>query len=294
MSAYREMIHLDEAFVPLYNGTVSREAYVASVYEATTKLLLESPHYARCNLPDDLTRQSSLLKALLTVRPPEPIDECLMRHLDLILQFEEGQVVEAVTLPSIRERYVKPGIPGEFTLWRGDITRLRVDAIVNAANNQMLGCFVPNHACIDNAIHSAAGPRLREDCDVIMELQGAPEPTGSAKITRGYHLPSRFVLHTVGPIIPSGSVVTMEQRDLLASCYTSCLTVAAEVKTVRSVAFCGISTGVFGYPKQEAAEFAMQTVTDWVRRHPGRFDAIIFNVFGKEDEEAYEGVIGTK
>jgi O-acetyl-ADP-ribose deacetylase (regulator of RNase III) len=171
-------------------------------------------------------------------------------------------------------------------LWRGDITTLEVDAIVNAANADLLGCFRAEHRCIDNAIHSAAGPRLREDCRRIMDRQGHREPTGTAKATRAYYLPAKFVLHTVGPII-GAAAPTDTDRGLLAQSYESCLAAAAEIGA-KSLAFCAISTGVFGYPKKEAASEAIRSVTTWLERHPGRLDALVFNVFTDEDEDAYQ------
>ena len=144
-------------------------------------------------------------------------------------------------------------------LWQGDITRLDADAIVNAANSQLLGCFRPGHNCIDNVIHSAAGLQLREECAEIMRRQGHEEPTGQAKITGGYNLPAKYVLHTVGPIIMER--VTEEDCELLASCYRSCLKLAEE-NSLKSVAFCCISTGVFRFPKEEAARIAVSTVRE--------------------------------
>jgi O-acetyl-ADP-ribose deacetylase (regulator of RNase III) len=162
--------------------------------------------------------------------------------------------------------------------------------IVNAANAELLGCFRPGHACIDNAIHAGAGPRLREDCARIIALQGHHEPTGYAKATRAYNLPSRYVLHTVGPIA-NGSVDNQHQYDL-ECCYRACLDVAAELQTVRSLAFCGISTGVFGYPKRPAAATAIRTVTAWLKTHPGALDLVVFNVFGDDDRRIYEDALG--
>lgn len=150
----------------------------------------------------------------------------------------------------------------KFVLWQGDITQLNADAIVNAANKYMLGCFQPLHACIDNAIHSAAGPQLREDCETIMSNQKESEMTGGAKITRGYNLPAKFDLHTVGPIVPKGTELTEKQKAELASCYQACLEVANEIGGIKTIAFCAISTGVFGFPKPDAANIAIKTVND--------------------------------
>ena len=180
-------------------------------------------------------------------------------------------------------KLVQPGL----YLWQGDITTLAVDAIVNAANSQMLGCFVPCHGCIDNAIHTYAGVQLRLECAGIMRKQGHEEETGRAKITKAYNLPCRFVLHTVGPII-YGSV-TKTDRELLASCYRSCLDLAAE-NGLHSVAFCCISTGEFHFPKELAAPIAIQTVTDWQRQNPNQME-VIFNVFKDSDRKIYERLL---
>jgi O-acetyl-ADP-ribose deacetylase (regulator of RNase III)/NAD-dependent SIR2 family protein deacetylase len=227
-----------------------------------------------------------LINILLTLRQSRPMPPDLHQMLDDLLGGEaaERPLVDIETHRSCPD--ASPPIAGTaLKLWRGDITTLGVDAIVNAANSGLLGCFRPSHPCIDNAIHAAAGPRLREDCSRIIDLQGHPEPTGTAKITRAYYLPSRFVLHTVGPIV-ANKQVTDEHRESLASCYEACLDLAAAVG-VKSLAFCSISTGVFGYPKLEAAELAMGTVRHWVQRHPGALDLVIFNVFSAADEQAY-------
>ena len=177
-------------------------------------------------------------------------------------------------------------------VWQGDITRLAVDAIVNAANAELLGCFRPGHACIDNAIHGAAGPRLRADCARIIGIQGHPERSGEAKITRAYHLPSRFVLHTVGPIVAGGRVQPEDERTLAAA-YVSCLELARTIPTVRTLAFCAISTGVFGYPKDRAAEVALRTVSAWLGERPKAFDLVAFCVFSDADRDAYDAVMAT-
>jgi O-acetyl-ADP-ribose deacetylase (regulator of RNase III) len=176
-----------------------------------------------------------------------------------------------------------------LSLWRGDITQLKTDAIVNAANSALLGCFQPFHACIDNAIHAAAGPRLRADCHALMTLQGHEEPTAHAKVTRGYHLPARFVVHTVGPIFDATQPGRMSA--LLAQSYQACLDLAAQVEPIRSIAFPCISTGVFGFPAPPAAHIAVDTVRTWLREHPGRFDQVVFNVFSQKDEALYREVL---
>ncbi|MGP3945907.1 protein-ADP-ribose hydrolase [Streptomyces sp. 6N106] len=238
-------------------------------------------------LDDAAARQ--LLRAVLTVREPGPLSTGTARVLDALLAGERlaRDTVDATSLPTVRDTipHTTYRADDRTVLWQGDITTLGADAVVNAANSALLGCFAPMHPCIDNAVHAAAGPRLRADCHTIMSRQGHPEPTGTAKITRGYHLPARYVLHTVGPIV-SGPVLTLHQRAL-ASAYRACLDLAAEVDGIRSVAFCGISTGVFGYPRTPAARIALDTVADWLDLHPERFDRVIYNVYTDDDLAAY-------
>lgn len=229
-----------------------------------------------------------LITRMLTLRPPHPIPPHAQSLLDE--WFARGAASRPVTsledVVASSSAHMACG-DTRLHLWRGDITTLAADAIVNAANAALLGCFRPGHACIDNAIHSAAGPRLREDCRRIIEHQGHPEPTGTAKITRAYYLPSRFVLHTVGPIVPDGRP-TGEQRAELAGCYDACLNVAADLG-LRSIVFCAISTGVFGYPKDDAATVAVAAVRAWLERHPGTVDHVVFDVFSETDESVYLG-----
>lgn len=175
-----------------------------------------------------------------------------------------------------------------MVLWQGDITRLAVDAIVNAGNNALLGCFCPCHGCIDNAIHSAAGLELRDECNQIMQKQGHPEPNGKAKLTTGYNLPARYVLHTVGPIV-SGRVLKQD-REELASCYHSCLKLAEE-QGLSSIAFCCLSTGEFHFPNREAAAIAVKTVNEFLR-HNTTIRRVIFNVFKDIDKEIYRELLG--
>ena len=172
--------------------------------------------------------------------------------------------------------------------WQGDITRLKVDAIVNAANSQMLGCFVPMHRCIDNAIHSAAGVQLRFACEEMMH--GAEEPTGSARITPGFNLPARYVLHTVGPIVTTARPLH-QQEVQLASCYSSCLDLA-DKKGLASIAFCCISTGEFRFPNDRACEIAVSTVRSWMAGHPdSSVKTVIFNTFKDIDHELYQNAL---
>ena len=243
-------------------------------------LLSEMPQLELEQIPDDLNSQRKLLRALMNIRPPMPLDENFLRLQDELLSAEvlERGVVKIAEIPNV-DRNIK--------IWRGDITRLEVDAIVNAANEKLLGCFIPLHGCIDNAIHSAAGLQLRAACQKIMALQGHDEPTGSAQITPAFNLPSKFILHTVGPIIPFGRKPTSAEENLLADCYESCLELAA-ANNLKSVAFCCISTGEFHFPNQRAAEIAIATVKKFLATHDLK---IIFNVFKELDDKIYRQLL---
>ena len=240
-------------------------------------LLAERKEYAGIRMPDSVSEKRHLLRSLMNVRPPIPASAEFLAVQDAYLQARLSE--RGVT----RLGDLKPAQPGIY-LWQGDITTLAADAIVNAANSQMLGCFVPCHGCIDNAIHTYAGVQLRLACAAAMRQQGQEEATGHAKITKAYNLPCRFVLHTVGPII-CGSV-TKADRELLASCYRSCLDLAAETG-LHSVAFCCISTGEFHFPGELAAEIAVHTVQAWRQQHPNQIE-VIFNVFKNSDYEIYQ------
>lgn len=243
-------------------------------------LLSELPAYRAqaAQFPQREPDQRQLLRSLMNLRPPMPLSPEFLVVQDQLLSAERSEkgIIDADTIPEL------PGHPG-IALWQGDITRLRCDAIVNAANSALLGCFQPCHGCIDNAIHSAAGLQLREECRLLMERQGHPEPTGRAKLTKGYNLPANYVLHTVGPIIQGR--VTARDRDLLASCYRSCLSLAAEHQ-LGTVAFCCISTGEFHFPNGEAAEIAIAAVTGFLRSETS-IRKVIFNVFKDEDAQLY-------
>ncbi len=242
-------------------------------------LLNEYHNLTPADMPEDETAQKRLLRSLMNIRPPKPVSGEFLAVQDAYLQ-ENLAEKGVISLPDLS--LVKPGI----YLWQGDITRLAADAVVNAANSALLGCFVPCHGCIDNAIHSAAGVQLRLECAGIMAKQKTEEPTGTAKITKAYNLPSRYVLHTVGPII-SGEV-TQKDCELLAYCYRSCLKLAAE-HGLKSIAFCCISTGEFHFPGKIAAEIAIRTVEDYQKEN--RME-VIFNVFKDSDYETYRQLLG--
>ena len=247
-------------------------------------LLSEMPEYRAqaAEVAEEQKAQRGLLRALMNVRPPRPLSAEFLDLQDELLaaEREERGVVDAAALPAIPA-------DARIALWQGDITRLRVDAIVNAANAALLGCFIPCHRCIDNAIHSAAGLRLRAECAEIMARQGHPEETGGAQMTRGYNLPARHVLHTVGPIV-SGAL-TDEHRALLGSCYRSCLALAA-AHGLTSAAFCCISTGEFRFPNAAAAEIAVREVRVFLST-PSSIERVVFNVFKDEDRIIYERLL---
>ena len=243
-------------------------------------LLNERPSCQKQIIPADSERQKILLRGLMNVRRPVRIGADFLQVQDAYLQDETA----AKGITDIAD--LTPIQPGLY-LWQGDITTLKCDAIVNAANSGMTGCYIPNHRCIDNAIHTFAGVELRLTCEQLMEQQGYPEPTGQAKITPAFNLPCRYVLHTVGPII--SGIVTKEDKELLASCYRSCLELAAE-NGLESVAFCCISTGEFHFPNEQAAEIAVRTVKEFLKKQTS-VKKVIFNVFKDLDKAIYEKLL---
>lgn len=253
------------------------------------ELKKENPGYAVIQEPADDTEKRRLLRSLMNVRWPGEADSAFLQVQDELLreELEEKGIVSAEDLPVIRQEYPCTAIKndGRIVLWRGDITTLAVDAIVNAANSQMLGCFVPCHGCIDNAIHSAAGIQLRNECAQLMEAQGYEEPVGKAKITKGYNLPAKYVIHTVGPVV--GVQVTEKQKEKLASCYRSCLKLA-EKSGLKSVAFCCISTGEFHFPGKLAARIAVETIDRYLSG--SRLERVIIDVFKEEDLHIYQKI----
>ena len=244
-------------------------------------LLEEQPRYKDMEVPDGTEEQKRLLRSLFNLRLPGEIGEDFLKVQDEYLQ-EDTRRKGITALSDLTP--VEPGI----YLWQGDITTLACGAIVNAANSGMTGCYQPCHNCIDNCIHTWAGVQLRNECAGIMEKQGYEEPTGQAKITPAYNLPCGYVIHTVGPI-GHGSL-TKKHEDLLASCYRSCLKTAEE-HDVKSIAFCCISTGVFGFPQKRAAEIAVQTVREY-RANTQSDIEVIFNVFKDADLAIYRELLG--
>ena len=266
-------------FLPLYGENTmtqnDRRKYLI------TELLKEQPKYSNVIIPNDTTEQKKLLRALFNVRLPLPISDEFLGVQDEYLQEEIAQ--KGITSIDDLEP-IKPDI----YLWQGDITTLKSDAIVNAANSQMLGCFCPNHGCIDNAIHTFSGVQLRLKCAEIMQKQGKSEETGKAKITPAYNLPCKYILHTVGPIVTGE--LTDRDCELLRSCYRSCLALADEYK-LNSVAFCCISTGEFHFPNDKGAKIAIETVGEYKKLTNSKIK-VIFNVFKNSDYEIYREYLG--
>ncbi|MCB6364842.1 protein-ADP-ribose hydrolase [Intestinibacillus massiliensis] len=245
-------------------------------------MLKELPQYRGIGIPTGETGQGQLLRSLMNVRPPMPISADFLRVQDAYLSEEIHRrgIVDGTGLSPTRA-------DGRIFLWQGDITRLKVDAIVNAANSALLGCFQPCHSCIDNIIHTFAGVQLRLACNKLMQAQGHEEETGRAKITAGYNLPGKYILHTVGPVVAG----RLREQDctLLARCYQSCLELAVQ-NGIQSIAFCCISTGVFRFPQDKAAEIAVQTVSRFLARDRS-IRQVIFNVFTDRDRAIYQKLL---
>lgn len=234
-------------------------------------------------IPSDIHEKQNLLRALMNVRPAIPISDEFLEVQDEYLT-DEILSKDLVSVTDITDS------KGKLMLWKGDIVELKVDAIVNAANSQLLGCFIPLHNCIDNVIHSASGVQLRLECNRIMETQGKSEDVGKAKITNGYNLASKYVVHTVGPAIPIDSNPTDSDCKKLASCYNSCLEIASS-HNLKSIAFCSISTGVFNFPKKSAADIAVKTVNEYLNNNKTSLKHVIFNVFDNDSYSIYKNLL---
>ena len=247
----------------------------------------DSVQYKDLQTPKDAEGKRRILRSLMNVRMPRKMDEAVLAVQDEYLQerIRENGIVELADIPIIRDR---------MSIWQGDITRLAVDAIVNAANSQMLGCFVPMHTCIDNCIHTFAGVQLRAECNRQMNAlrirygRDYEQPTAVPMLTDAYNLPAKKVVHIVGPIVEYG--LTKELEEQLAACYRNTLDMCLE-NGLRTVAFCCISTGVFRFPNKRAAQIAVQTVSEWLPLHAWQMDRVIFNVFKDEDKEYYEQLL---
>ena len=248
------------------------------------ELLNEQPEYSRYKIPAAEQEQKNLLRALMNVRMPADSSQEFKAVQDEYL-LEENARAGIVDI----EDLIPLKCDSRLYLWQGDMTCLKVDAITNPANSGLVGCFRPLHNCADNLVHTKAGIQLRCTCNRIMKAQGHEEPTGQAKITPGYNLPCKYILHTVGPIVQGR--LTKEHERLLASCYMSCLNLATE-KDLKSVAFCCISTGVFMFPNRRAAEIAVETVRNWLEETGSRMK-IVFNVYKDLDLAIYRDLLSS-
>ena len=247
----------------------------------------DSVQYKDLETPKDTEGKRRILRSLMNIRMPRKMDEAVLAVQDEYLQerIRENGIVEPADIPVIRDR---------MSIWQGDITRLAADAVVNAANSRMLGCFVPMHTCIDNCIHTFAGVQLREECSRKMNAlrirygRDYEQPAAVPMLTDAYNLPAKKVVHIVGPVVEYG--LTEELEEQLAACYRNTLDMCLE-NGLKSVAFCCISTGVFRFPNKRAAQIAVQTVSEWLLMHDGQMDQVIFNVFKDEDKEYYEQLL---
>ncbi len=258
----------------------------------------DSVRYRDYQTPDDTEGKRRVLRSLMNIRMPGMMPANVIQVQDEYLQerIRENGIVKIDDIPTIAEQGSSHDHAGRISIWKGDITRLAADAIVNAANSQMLGCFIPNHHCIDNCIHTFAGIQLRAECSrqmsMLREKYGPDyeQPTAVPMLTDGYNLPAKKVIHIVGPIVEYG--LTDELEEDLAACYRNTLDMSIE-NGLRSIAFCCISTGVFHFPNERAAKIAVRTVTDWLSEHEDGMDRVIFNVFNDRDRSYYERELQT-
>ena len=242
-------------------------------------LLAEQRRYENITIPQGKNEQEQFLRSLMNVRPPQPASDDFLAVQDEYLRQRTAEK------GIVKLQELSP-VGNNLFLWQGDITRLAADAIVNAANSGMTGCYYPCHGCIDNAIHTFAGVQLRLECAELMKRQRHGEPAGRAKITKAYNLPSKYVLHTVGPIVTAA--LSRKDETELSDCYRSCLALAKQ-SPIESIAFCCISTGEFHFPNERAAEIAVQTVKDDLQKSKIK---VVFNVFKDEDYRIYQRLLG--
>ena len=247
----------------------------------------DSKKYKNMDIPNDIIKKQQMLRSLMNIRMPKKMIDEVIKVQDEYLSYraKEKGIVKLSDIPVIKDN---------LSIWQGDITRLEVDAIVNAANSQMLGCFLPMHICIDNQIHTFAGIQLREECNQQMNKlrekygENYEQPTAIPMLTDAYNLPAKKVIHIVGPIVHDKLTPNLEKN--LEDCYTNTLDMCLE-NGLKTVAFCCISTGVFNFPNQRAAQIAVDTVEKWSLIHPDKMDRIIFNVFKYEDKKYYEKLL---
>ncbi len=251
------------------------------------ELKADSDRYENIEIPDDINEKQKILRSLMNIRMPKKMSDEVIKVQDEYLSYcalEKG-IVKLSDIPVMREN---------LSVWQGDITRLEVDVIVNAANSQMLGCFIPMHTCIDNQIHTFAGMQLREECNCQMNRLKSKygsdyeQPTAAPMLTDAYNLPAKKVIHIVGPTV--SDKLTSELEKSLADCYVNTLDMCIE-NGLKSVAFCCISTGVFHFPNERAAQIAVETVGKWALKHPDAMERVVFNVFKDKDKKYYEELL---
>jgi len=254
----------------------------------------ENTQYKNKEIPANIEDKKVMLRSLMNIRPPKENSEEFLKVQDEYLaeRNKAKGIVYLKDIKTVKETVnSKHPFSDKISVWQGDITNLSCDAIVNAANSRMLGCFVPMHVCIDNCIHTFAGVQLRNECNNIMnkfrEKNGKDyeQPTAVPIITDGYNLPAKKVIHIAGPIVSKRLTETNIQD--LKNCYKNILDMCLK-HNLKSVSFCCISTGVFSFPNKKAAEIAVETVTNWLTQNKDKIDRIIFNVFKDEDKICYE------
>lgn len=294
LTDYRDAIELDKPFPAPKND--NRNNYDLLM---TALAGIQPKHYTGTNSLAHLSTDEGLMRWLeteLALREPGPLDPVTSRAINTLLYRQSGKLgrVTAQNLRRAGDLFPESdfGAAAQTVLYRGDMRQLVVDAVVNAALPSLTGCRVPLHGCLDSVLHSQAGPWLRNDCATIMELQGEPEEPGHAKITRGYRLPAKYVMHTIGPDVKDGQVEDHD-REQLYQCYWSCLEIAGGMDDIRSIAFPAISTGYNGFPVEEAAKIALSAVNEWMYRNGPSIDTVIFSVHKEEDAEIYARLLNT-
>ncbi|MCI1675878.1 MAG: macro domain-containing protein [Ancrocorticia sp.] len=289
LSAYRDAIHLDEPFVgPESDPRPSLELIDVALNGLERKANVQVRPDRAIFTPQGLMET---LREELMAREPGPLPKEVSDAISVLLYRQSAELGRTTGANLMRASEMWPGSDygsaRDIAVWRGDVRELVADAIVNAALPDLLGCHDPYHPCIDNYIQGQAGPWLRNDCAVIHEMQGSDECVGGAKLTRGYRLPARYVLHTVSPHL-EGGIVTDADRAALASCYTSCLDLALEKGDIHNVSFCALSTGENGFPFEEATHIALKTVDTWLNEHgTDVINLVIFNIYEDDDAERY-------
>lgn len=290
---YFDKIHLFDKFIKLNVSKLNKNELINRNIDLCNEL-------AKCNCYriKNLNENNcnDYIRAFLNISPPNLFPNELINEIDqYIIDLYQDKIItnsdDIKTISTYKNiKNINENNINKICIWKGDITLLKIDVIVNACNEKLLGCFAPGHLCIDNAIHSFAGPRLRNDCNTIMELQGDDELPGKAKITRAYNLPSNYVIHTVGPIYQEHT--HEEASELLKQCYIETLNLCNTIKDIKSIAFSSLSTGIYGFPIENASKIAIDTVNEWLINNPEtNITKIVFNLFSDKDFNIYYNYI---